>query len=196
MAADISINCCSPLDDEGRDQFLREERISVGNLVETVQINRRPGVLGAVRRRVRCGCGALAVQQTEFGEDIAQTIDLDRLGQVAVHAGRLAFLSISAHRIRRQRDDRYMSRLLQFANAARGGHAVHDRHLHIHQHDVKTRSLAGRHAFSAIAGDLDAAAQAFQEFNRDLLIDEIILHQQDLPGKALLRRRLSQHVAR
>ena len=130
-----------------------------------------------------------AIRKAEFRQDAAQAIDLDRLGQIAVHARRFAALAVAAHGIRGQRNDRHVSRGFQFADFARCGHAVHDRHLQIHEHDVKSAAPGTpRNAFRAVVRDFHAASEALEKLDGDLLIDEIVFHQQYLTDETLLRR--------
>ena len=64
---------------------------------------------------------------------------IDRLGQIAVHAGGEAALAIAAHRVRGHGDDPHARRGALLARADAGGRfeAAHLRHLHVHQHDVE-----------------------------------------------------------
>jgi len=41
--------------------------------------------------------------------------------------------------------------VFQLADLARGGHAVHDRHLQVHQYDIEMPLLASSDAFGAMA---------------------------------------------
>ena len=61
------------------------------------------------------------------------------------------------------------------------GQSVHHRHLHVHQHDVAR--LAGRHAIDrrlAIDGQRHPVPPFFEETDRQLLVDGIVLDQQDM----------------
>ena len=91
--------------------------------------------------------------------------------------------------------DRHVPRGFQFANLTRCSHAIHDRHLQIHEHDVKRARLESRHAFRAVVGDFHAAPKALEKLDGDLLIDEVVFHQEHLADETLLRRRLRQHIA-
>ena len=75
-----------------------------------------------------------------------QVVDVDRLRQIAVHAGCQAAVAVALHRVRGQRDDRQMRRapwLSRSRIALRRLEPAHLRHLQVHQHDVERRVLVG-----------------------------------------------------
>ena len=105
---------------------------------------RRPFVEDDRRRRSgRSTTGGSGTEPaSEFLDGRDQPIDVDRLREVAVHAGLQAALAVALHRVRGQRDDRHVraGRALALADGRRGLEAAHDRHLHVHDDDVERRS--------------------------------------------------------
>ena len=61
---------------------------------------------------------------------------------------------------------------------ARGLQAVHDRHLHVHQHQVVGHSAGPLHGPLTIGNHIHVHAHLAQEFLRHLLIELVVLHQQ------------------
>ena len=81
--------------------------------------------------------------------------------------------------------------VLRVASQQPGGFVpVHDRHLQVHQHHVVIRHRAGAKHFKsllAIRGDIHMGAVPLHQFDNQLLIDRMVLHQQHSEtGKVVL----------
>ena len=102
---------------------------------------------------------------------------------MVIHTGIQAGLLVAGHGIGRDADDGGLfAPAFQTAHAVGGLDATHDRHLHVHQHQVP--SLLGKQAQSlfTIGGWCHDMAPAFQHMGAQLLIDRIVLNQQHLQG--------------
>ena len=79
----------------------------------------------------------------------------------------------------------------------RGLVPVHLRHLQVHQHQVERRRLRairqGLDRLASVVGDLHGGADAFEQLNRDLLVDLVVLGEQNAraqqPACRFLRHR-------
>ncbi len=85
------------------------------------------------------------------------------------------------------------------ADQPRRAHAVHRRHLHVHQHQIVGPAIGVArvhlvHADLAVLGDLDLEARVAQHLGGDLLVDLVVLHQQDACAQQRRELRL-QHAA-
>ena len=84
--------------------------------------------------------------------------------------------------------------------------AVHLRHLQVHQHDVEWRRPRTRQQpldrFRPLFATVDRRARAFQQLDRDLLVDLVVLDQQDPRTRSrsavswLVRRAATRRPAR
>ena len=74
-------------------------------------------------------------ERRPLGHDRHQLVSIYRLGQVVVATGLDALLSIAAHGLRRQGDDRTGISLV--TQSPGSFVSVEHRHLHVHQHDVE-----------------------------------------------------------
>jgi hypothetical protein len=109
-----------------------------------------------------------------------ELLGADGLGEVAVHAGGEAALAIALHGVGRHGDDGHMfARLpLALSQQPRGGEAVQLRHLHVHQHEVEGFAGECVQRFAAVVRNDGVVAQAFEQLERDLLVDGTVLGQQ------------------
>ena len=128
---------------------------------------------------------ARSVHNASQGVD--QLLDHNRLGQKAVHAAIECPLSLLLEHVSRHGNDRDggARRVLQRTDALGGGAAVHDRHLHIHQHQIIAARVRGADLFHrdrAVLGGIDQKTVLVQDCNRDLAVQLVILDQQDMPS--------------
>ena len=72
-----------------------------------------------------------------------------------------------------------MRQLRVGADVARRLQAIHQRHLHVHQHAVELRLAQQVKRLFAIVGQADGGARFFQQFQRHLLVEGVVFHQQD-----------------
>ena len=81
-------------------------------------------------------------------DDGEQHRRIDRLREIAVHAGGQAPLAVAVHRVRGHRDDADVPARGALALANRDGRleAAHHRHLQVHQHEVERLALEPRRA--------------------------------------------------
>ena len=80
------------------------------------------------------------LRRAQRRDGCVQFVRLDRLGDVAVHAGRQAALAVALHGVGGHGDDRACagpSPASRRADRGRRLEAVHLRHLHVHQHQVE-----------------------------------------------------------
>ena len=100
---------------------------------------------------------------------------------MVVHALGETLIALLGHRLRGHRDDRQAVVARIRPDLPGGLVAVHHRHLHVDQHDVVGRRLYWTgdrgHRLAAVIGDGHRRTRARQQFDRDLLIDYIVLDQ-------------------
>src|SRR5882672_5905642 len=121
-------------------------------------------------------------------EDRGQPFAVDRLCHDLVHAAGHALFHLFLHAAGRQRDDRYpLVDALALADQARRLEAVHHRHLHVHQHQIKAPRFQGRERFLTVAAGDDFAAGAIEVKLRHALVDRIVLDQQYQTPATVLR---------
>ena len=93
----------------------------------------------------------------------AQRDEVQRLGQVLVHAGFHAGGHVGVQRVGGQGEDgevRQLAVALLGTDAAGAFQAVHARHLDVHQHEVGRGLLAGDEGFDAVLGEAGGARQS------------------------------------
>ena len=71
----------------------------------------------------------------------------------------------------------------------RGFEPVHLRHLHVHQHDVVGLPLDRLDGLDAVRREVGAVAHLLQDAQRELLVDDVVLGQQDAQRMARRHRR-------
>ena len=123
-----------------------------------------------------------------------EIVRFDRFGDVRVHPRREAPIAVRLHRIRRHRDDREVLEARVTADLAGGRHAVHHRHLHVHQHDVVPRSAYPLERHQSVLGQIHHEAGVAQQFAGHALVHIIVLHEQY--ARALEARESTERVAR
>ena len=128
-------------------------------------------------------------------ERVGEVAQLDRLGQVAVHAGFEAGFAVAGHRVGGHRDDaRQALRPAPAHDRARGLQAVDLGHLDVHQHDVVVLPRDLLDGLCAVGGDIGAVAEVLQQSHDDALVDRVVFgdeHAQRLRrcGRRAARRR-------
>ena len=67
------------------------------------------------------------------------------------------------------------------AYSQRGGEAIHDRHLQVHQHHIEPVGLCahGIHRFLTVVGNGDNRAFVLEQLGGNLLVVEVVLGEQD-----------------
>ncbi len=105
----------------------------------------------------------------------------ERLGDIAVHPGGQAPLTVALHGIGGHGDNRQMAagRFFPLANRRRRLEAVHLRHLNVHQHQIERRVLQRLHRFPAVACDRRRVAPLFQDAYRQPLVYRVVLGNKD-----------------
>jgi hypothetical protein len=104
----------------------------------------------------------------------------DRFGDVIVHAGPQALFPILVEGIGGHGQDGERAAAGQPADGRGGLQPVHDRHLDVHQHQVKGGLVHHLDRGFAIVGEAHPHAHAFQQQAGHLLVDHVILDQQDV----------------
>ena len=116
-----------------------------------------------------------------------QVADDDGFGQKTVHAafhGAAAILIEGVGGHGKDRDPG-QSGVFQRADLPGGGIAIHDRHLNIHQHQIIAARRGGAyffHRYGTVVSRIDPEAILPSNFLRDLAVQLVVLHQQDLPA--------------
>ena len=112
-----------------------------------------------------------------------------RLAQIVVHADFKTSFTISDHGIGSQGDDRNTQRgnqgLLVLANRLSRVKSVHDRHVTIHENQVKRSGLNCIRCVVAVIGDFHAMTEFFQHSDSHFAIDRVILSEQDAASNCL-----------
>ena len=180
------------LTDEHAEQF-QVDRGLVGDAIEA-RGNIQPIDGPRQTRRGQTGWGrgltgsgaasAAGLARAPVLDRLVQTVGIDRLGDMVIHAlGKTPFALLS-HGVGGHGDDRQRSKAGLPANFPRGLMAVHHRHLNIHQHQRPGQGIRRRREpvkrLLAIVGAGDLDTDRFQQLDRDLLIDLIVLDQQHL----------------
>ena len=108
-----------------------------------------------------------------------QVLRFDGLGHVVVHAGCQAGLAVRRHGVGGHGHNRQIPVLRQFAYLAGGGHAVHHRHLHVHQHHVVIGRLHLVQRHLAVFGQVHQKSGIAQQLNGHFLVELVVFHQQN-----------------
>ena len=120
------------------------------------------------------------------------------LGQKASHARSLCPLLLFLERAGGQCHHRQAGASRLTPNCLRGLIAIHDRHLHVHQHNIHALGMVGQPVDrrAAIVRQHDVAAFAGKDAPCNLAIDLAVVHdQQAQSSQALARRNRSRHCA-
>ena len=74
----------------------------------------------------------------QFVQSFEELVDFDGLGEVAVHAAAQGLLAILLKGVRGHGEDGHLcaGRIVQATDGLGGLIAVHDRHLHVHEHQL------------------------------------------------------------
>ena len=109
-------------------------------------------------------------------------LDMDRFGDIAVHAGAQTLFPVPFHGARRHRNDRDVAARETFPCADDGGsgEAAHFRHLHIHQNHIESPPAHRLQGLPAIDGDFDPMTVLFEQPYSQLLVDGVVFRQQDM----------------
>ena len=168
--------------------------------------------LGPIEDRLRIGrlilrvCGHGAVSRNRRVVDGGQTLDdleqflrLERLGHIAVHARRQTLLAVPLHGVSGHGHDRQMAAggFLALTDHRRRLEATHLGHLHVHQHHIKGRGgreicrgvalpKEGGQRLAAVVHDRDGVSPLLQQPQRQLLVDNIVLGQQQMQAALAL----------
>ena len=95
-----------------------------------------------------------------------------------IHAGVQATLAVGFQRIGGHGDDGQGGKAGIGAQLARGLQPVHDRHLHVHQHQVVRLALHLLHGHVAVTGQIHLHARCLQQLLGHLLVERVVLYQQ------------------
>ena len=113
-----------------------------------------------------------------------QGLGVDGLGDVVVHAGSQGLFPVPGHGVGGHGDDGQGLKPGVLAEAPGGLVAVHDRHLHVHEHRVESARDHGIHRLLAVGGHGDRDPHGGQDLAGHLPVDVVVLHQQDAgPGQ-------------
>ena len=153
--------------------------IETGNVGQAARREDRGSGTG---RDHRGGAGRSAARTDPALQLAPQVVRVDRLGDVVVHAGVDAAFAIAAHRVGGHRDDGQFTPVRQAADRAGRRDAVHDRHLHVHEHDVVIVGRRLRHHVErdgAVGGKFNNETGLAEQFGGDLLVQIVVLDKQD-----------------
>ena len=122
-----------------------------------------------------------------------ELVGIQGLGQVVVHAGLEADVSIPLHRVGGESDDGHVPAAgglglgpLPLADDRRRLIAVHDRHLAVHQDEIRPSRLDRLDGLASVDGVEAREAQFGDHLAGDLAVDLVVLHQQDHPASLFL----------
>jgi len=112
----------------------------------------------------------------ENGEEVVRFYGL---GHVVVHPRGETTIPVGFHRVRGHCDDRQGGESRKLADFPRGGHAVHDRHLHIHEDKVEGSFLHFCNRLRPIGRQHDGEARILEQGDGHFLIEFIVLDEKD-----------------
>lgn len=131
----------------------------------------------------RCVSGGSAALGQPAGQGLVQGGRRDGLGEVVVHAGLEAALTVFGKGVGGERQDGPGGVAGQGADGDGGVEATHHGHAEVHQDQVEIGLRGHRDGLLAVLGDGHLEAGALQQFPGDLLVEEVVLGQQDVaPG--------------
>ena len=119
-------------------------------------------------------------------DHLEQQIRVNRFGSMFIHTRFETAFAIARHHIGRHGDNRQVSQPFDGTDGAGRLQAVHQRHLHIHQHQVIGVFLDHVQRLCAIVGETDLAAPVLQEVRCHFLIEQIVFNQQDSDATEML----------
>ncbi len=148
-----------------------------GRRIETADRRQRRRRGGRFRRP-----GVRDIAADPAGERSAQYLRLDRLGDMVVHAGCQNAGAVFDHRVGRHGNDRQRTVPRRPADRPGGREAVHDRHLHVHQHRgviirVAAQDLVDRDR--TVRRQLDREAELAEQTQCHLLVQLVVLDEED-----------------
>ena len=106
-----------------------------------------------------------------------------RLAEKTVHASGYIGLAVFMQHVRGDGND--VGLFCERAHCAYGAcglHAIHLRHLHVHQNNIVGLSLNGFSGFASIASHIGTPAHAFKHQGRETQVDGIVFCQQQTHG--------------
>ena len=141
-----------------------------------------------------------------WSQDLAQLLhkvaDHDGFGQKAGHAAFQGIAAVFIECVGGHGKNRNLCqcRVAQCADLPGGGITVHDRHLHIHQHQIIAARCGSAYLFhrhGTVFRRIDPEAVLAQDLLRDLTVQLVVLYQQDVPALevgALFRQKLLRRI--
>src|SRR6516164_6161717 len=121
-------------------------------------------------------CRTLLQVLTNFRQQLART---KRLRHIVIAAGRPRLLFFATERIGGDGDDRNRAQCRIGLNPARGGVAVHDRQLDIHQDKIRPLLCDGSERLLAVLGLRDLIVSRGEHIANDLAIIWLVLDHQN-----------------
>ena len=116
----------------------------------------------------------------------------DRFRDIVIHSRLKATIPVARHGVSRHSHDRHLPELIagrypaapQFAgtNGLRRLQAIHDRHLHVHQHQIEVLIVKQSQCFLAIRSNKHLVTSGLKKSLRKLLIDQIVFGQKNVQG--------------
>ncbi|OPZ58073.1 MAG: Outer membrane protein TolC precursor [Deltaproteobacteria bacterium ADurb.Bin510] len=137
------------------------------------------------RGRIVCLRFARRRRAKSLGQFFGQRRQRDGLGDIIVHPGFETFFAVALHRVCGHRNDQHIGIAdggVGTADAARGFQAVHFGHLYIHQHQVIIDHFQRLDGFSAVGHGIGVEAELLEQSERDLLVGNVVVGQQDAQG--------------
>src|SRR5581483_5891654 len=129
---------------------------------------------GIVRALAVRGEGKLAP------DGVANFVELDRLGDVIVHAGVETEFAVALEGVGGDGDDLGLAfGRKAAANGAGGLEAVHLRHLHVHEHELVVAGGKDIEGLDAVGDGVGTVTEAFKEAKRDFLVHGVVLNDED-----------------
>ena len=109
---------------------------------------------------------------------------------MVVHAGIEATLAIIAEGVGGHGENGHVLPVGQLANGAGGFKAIHQRHLHVHQHGFVATLTGHVQGLLAVVGKVYGEANRFEQAAGNFLVDQVVLCQQNRHAGCPLRQQL------
>ena len=114
-------------------------------------------------------------------EHVLELLQRERLREVVIHSGRQAAFPVAAHGVGRQRDDGSVWGLgipLPVPDSGGCCEAIHDRHLAIHENEIKRFCGGCDHGLLPILRDSGLISNQVEHFGSDLKVDGIVFDEE------------------
>ena len=132
-------------------------------------------------------CGSLGLIQSQPASDtVDQPGEVERLGKVVIHPGREAAFAVAGHGVGGQGHDRHLAvQAGELADLPGRRQPVHDRHGHVHEHEVVDGGRGPIYPFLPVFGHVQRHRQVFEEGLDHRAVGGAVFDQQDAVSRLL-----------